>query len=475
MTRWPPSDPLRHGAGRAGHPAVDPPDRPGAAVRRGGRRRWPPAAAWSRPSCTGSPAATRSTSPRCCGPATGEVPPSARDAVLARVARLGAEAREVLDVGRADRRPGRARAAGARPTDGPASTLDELLALRAARRRRRAGCGSGTRSPGSPSSRRSPPHRRRRHPRPDPRRAARGRAATTTRGLAFHAEGAGDGPAVLEHAVRGGAAGGRARLAPRGGGAVRAGAALRGRRRPADAGRRCTTGWPTSTRCSTGGTDAADANERALALWREAGDAAARGRHDAPATRDPVAPVPGARVERHGRRAVATCWSRSGRAGSWRCAYLTRGHACRASEHREAGAGAGQRARRAGRARSTSRRSVSDALNTEAASPTAGARSGSRRCTRRSRSRSPTAWRRRPAGPTPTCYINSRVRPALRRGRRVLRRGIAFCDDHEHQHVRHLPARRPGHPAADDRPVGRGGGHLRGPAAPRSARRWSTG
>ena len=120
---------------------------------------------------------------------------SARDAVLARAARLGPQtwrAQRRL----ADRRDGRT--AAARAAAAPRQSIDELAeagllvaegtALR-----------SGTRSPGARSRRpsRAPPPG---HPRPHPGRAARHRLRDHAR-LAFHAEAAGDRSAALHHAT----------------------------------------------------------------------------------------------------------------------------------------------------------------------------------------------------------------------------------------------------------------------------------
>ena len=49
--------------------------------------RWRARATWTPPSCTGSPAATRSTSARSSTPGWPSVPPTVRDAVLARLFR----------------------------------------------------------------------------------------------------------------------------------------------------------------------------------------------------------------------------------------------------------------------------------------------------------------------------------------------------------------------------------------------------
>ena len=175
--------------------------------------------------------ATRSSSPRCSPPASGEVPATVRDAVLARAARLDA------------RRPARcstpSRSCRRGPSSGcsrrsPATALDALeaclasgmLARRAQRRR-----ASATRSRASRSRRRSPPHRA---ARAAPRARSRAlrprrRPAPDLARLAHHAEAAGDADGGAALRAGGRRARRRARLAPRGGRAVRARAALRRR------------------------------------------------------------------------------------------------------------------------------------------------------------------------------------------------------------------------------------------------------
>ena len=65
--------------------------------RSGRSASWPSRTGSMRSSCIAGPTATRSTSPRCSRRATGEIPATVRDAVLARLARLSAPARSLLE------------------------------------------------------------------------------------------------------------------------------------------------------------------------------------------------------------------------------------------------------------------------------------------------------------------------------------------------------------------------------------------
>jgi DNA-binding CsgD family transcriptional regulator/tetratricopeptide (TPR) repeat protein len=199
---------------------------------------------------------------------TGVVPPSARDAVLARVARLGADARQVLDVAALTGTRVEARllahAAGA-----TVSTLDELLASGLL-----IGDGGGLRfrheiariavEQAVADHHRPPIH-------------ARILAALYETGadddatLAFHAEAAGEAKAAMDHAVR--AAGRAVELASHREAAAQYERALRNSD-GADPATLATLHDGLSDQYSLFDRfhDAKDANERALALWREAGD-----------------------------------------------------------------------------------------------------------------------------------------------------------------------------------------------------------
>src|SRR5262249_22402948 len=130
-----------------------------------------------------------------------DVPAAARDAVLARVARLGAPARELLDAGALlGTRVEPAQMEAAVP--GSAALLDEilasgLLAEDGQRLRFRHEIARLTVEQAIPVHRRGP----------IPRRildALRMLGCTDDAQLAFHAEGAGDGPAVLRYATAAG-------------------------------------------------------------------------------------------------------------------------------------------------------------------------------------------------------------------------------------------------------------------------------
>ena len=68
-----------------------------AALASGRSASWPSRTGSMRTICIAAPTATRSTSPRCSRRAAGEIPPTVRDAVLARLARLSAPARGLLE------------------------------------------------------------------------------------------------------------------------------------------------------------------------------------------------------------------------------------------------------------------------------------------------------------------------------------------------------------------------------------------
>jgi DNA-binding CsgD family transcriptional regulator/tetratricopeptide (TPR) repeat protein len=199
---------------------------------------------------------------------TGEVPPSARDATLARVAQLRPEVRRVLDIAAltSTRVELRVLRAAAGSTE---STLDELVAsgllvgdggwLRFRHEIARIAVEQAVAE-----------HRR-------PGIHARILAALHSvgsnddAGMAFHAEGAGDGPAVLEHAVR------AARHAGELGSHREAAAQYERALRFADgleASRLAELydGVADEYSLFDRWNDAADANERAIALWHQAGD-----------------------------------------------------------------------------------------------------------------------------------------------------------------------------------------------------------
>jgi DNA-binding NarL/FixJ family response regulator len=199
---------------------------------------------------------------------TGAVPASARDAVLARVARLGAQARGVVDVtaltGTRVELPVLRAAA-----DATESTLDELVDsgllvadggwLRFRHEIARIAVEQAV------------PEHRRAHIHARILAALHATGSSDDAGMAFHAEGSGDRPAVLDHAVR--AAKHAAELGSHREAAAQYERALRaaGEADPA-----------TLAALYDGAADeyslfdrwheAADANRRAIELWRQAGD-----------------------------------------------------------------------------------------------------------------------------------------------------------------------------------------------------------
>ena len=170
-----------------------------------------------------------------------EVPAAARDAVLARAARLGAGARELLDV---------AALLGTRiepelieavaPDSAALVDADPRLGFLAedgGRLRFRHEIARLTVEQAIRAHRRGPIHRRILD-------ALLALGCAEDARLAFHAEGAGDGPAVLRYATLRRAAGGRPRLAPGGRGAVPACGALRRGRGDRDRGRTLRSAGP---------------------------------------------------------------------------------------------------------------------------------------------------------------------------------------------------------------------------------------
>ena len=123
--------------------------------------------------CTGGPAETRSSSPRCWPPARPTRPSTVRDAVLARVAALSPAARDVLDAA-AVLGPGASLRLLGEVAGQPAEAVDECVRPRDARRRpgrhrvRRSGTRSPARRSRPASGRRRTPPARRRPGRPDP-------------------------------------------------------------------------------------------------------------------------------------------------------------------------------------------------------------------------------------------------------------------------------------------------------------------
>lgn len=199
---------------------------------------------------------------------TDEIPPSARDAVLARAARLSSQARKILDV---------AALIGSRVqvdlldavTSCKAADLDELVAsgLVAADGRWlkfRHEIARLAVAQAVAAHRRGPVHA-------NILQALQRLGSDDDASLAYHAEAAGDGDSVLRYAPL--AARRAAELASHREAAAQYERALRF---AADAGVRVQAalydGLATELSLVDGWHDAADAGERALALWREAGD-----------------------------------------------------------------------------------------------------------------------------------------------------------------------------------------------------------
>ena len=132
------------------------------------------------------------------GSADGGLPASARDAVLARAAHLDStspRAPRRRGPGRQPRRPGAARGGHRRARGG----LRHPRRRRAARHRRSLAAGSGTRSPACRSRMPCPSHGARTLHRAPPRRTAASATSGDDSRLAFHAAGAGDTAAVVQH------------------------------------------------------------------------------------------------------------------------------------------------------------------------------------------------------------------------------------------------------------------------------------
>ena len=198
----------------------------------------------------------------------GEVPASARDAVLARAARLSGGSREVLDVAALTGARVEARLLESVTGCGP-SALDELLDSGLL-----AGDGGWLRfrheiarlavAQAVPAHRVQAIHEL-------VLVALRSLGCEDDARLAFHAEAAGDGAAVLAVRARGRAPRRPARVAPGGGRAVRAGAAVRGGAGPVTlAG--LYEGLADEVSLLDRWAEAEEAGKRALTLWREAGD-----------------------------------------------------------------------------------------------------------------------------------------------------------------------------------------------------------
>ena len=395
--------PAAGGARRAGHPAVDPPDQPGAAVGRGGRARWPTAPVSSRPSCYRLTGGNPFFVTEVLAAGAGELPPSARDAVLARVAGLEPRGAAGARRRRADRRPRRARRCWPRRPSLP-EHLDELLGC-GLLVGDGGGCGSATRSPGWRSSRRSRPPRAAARTGSSTRSCAAGcdddaRWRSTPRARATPRR-AGTRAAAARHAAGLG-------VASRGRGAVRARPAVRRRRRRRRAGRALRRLADEDSLIDRWEDCAAARRARARAVARGRRPAA-RGRHAAACLADACGGCAAAPSRAGSRRRACECWSRSGqpRAGvGVRATSPTTGCTAASIDEASRARPAGPRPGRAARLPEV----LSDALNTEACASPASAATGGRCCSGTGRSRSATAARSRPAGRTRTSTACTRVR-----------------------------------------------------------------
>ena len=280
--------------------------------------------------------------------------------------------------------------------------------------------------------------------------------------MAFHAEAAGDGAAVLRYAA--------SAAAPGGGLASHREAAAQFERacgsRPAQirrGGRRCTTGSPRGALIDRW-QDAADAGERALALWRTAGDPLHEGDTMRRLSRTMWRLCRGDESAVAARAALATLkpLPPSTRAGlgirqSRRPAVRTGENAAAIELARQAQATA---------ERLGAFEVLSDALNTEGCA--AAAMDGD--WTRPLHQALEIAIVERPGGaggPGVREHLQHVLRAAaVRRGRAVLRGRHRLLRRARHRHFRHLPARRADRCHGADRTVGRGGGAERGAAEP---------
>ena len=214
-----------------------------------------------------------------------DIPETVRDAVLARVARLDDGARALLDAVaivplRAELWLLEALA------DGDLDVLDACLASGMLRAERDAVGFRHEIARVAVEEALSPHRRLALHRRALVALAAHGARPDPAR-LAHHAEAADDADAVLRHAPAAGERGGRARLASRGGGAVRPRAALRGRPARASAAPSCSSAARTSAISPTTSSGAIDARRRALRRAPRGRRPAGRGR------RAPLALAPG--------------------------------------------------------------------------------------------------------------------------------------------------------------------------------------
>ncbi len=372
----------------------------------------------------------------------GEVPASARDAVLARVSRLSPAAREVLDAAALIGTRVEVAAAGRRSPRGPPSTADELLAsgLLAGDgvavsfrheivRMAVAGaipplrCGfTHARILGALQR----PRLRRRRPAGLPRRGGRGRprgAAATPRRRAP------GGPAGLA----------TGRPPPSSSGPSGSPAGWMPPRRPG-----CYDGLAAEAGLLDRWQDAADARERALALWREAGDRRREGATLRQLSRDHVAAVPWRRSRAPRPRPPWRCSNRSGPSAELAWAYANlagRGRWMTARTRRRSGWPGGPQAHRrvARRARGAQRRAQHRGLRAWPAGLATGpgllrARAGDRGLR--------SACRRRRAGRSRTSTASTAASCGSPRPSGTSRTASAYCDEHDITHVRHLPARR---------------------------------
>ena len=314
-----------------------------------------------------------------------------------------------------------------------------------------------------------PAHRRGRSTRASSPRCSRS-AATTTPAWPSTPRAAGDGAAVLRYAPAAAHRAGRAGVAPRGGRTVRAGAPVlrwTGHRARWPG---CTTGWPPRWRCSTAGRSRP---RRASGPWR-----CGAGRRPACARATPCAGCP------------ATMWRLCrGRRGGRAMAEAAVADPRTAGTEPRAGlrllptwpAGGCMSADTTRRSTSPARRRriaeslglpevLSDALNTEGCAAGRPGGDWPGRCARRWRSRWPSGSRRRPAGRSPTSTaLHCGFSCGSPTAEPYYVDGVAYCDEHDIAHLRHLPARRAHHRLGADRSLGRGGRPV--PGAPRHGQR----
>ncbi len=392
--------------------------------------------------------------------AMGEIPPSARDAVLARVARLDAGARQVLDAAaligtRVE--PGLLEAV----TGSPSPAVDDLLAVGLL-----TGDGAALRfrheiarlavHGAIPAHRRGEIHAR-------ILGALRGLGCDDDARLAFHAEAAGDGAAALRYAAA----------------AARRAAGLGSHREAAAQFERALRFAEGADPAMAAGLydglarelapldrwqDAADAGERALALWQVAGDRLREGD-----------------MMRHLARAMASCagapmrwrwprrrWPPSNRSGPasnwpgptriWPASGCWTGRARRRSGWRR---GPRTSPSRWAMPRCSARRSTP-----RAARGPAWARSGPSQLERAL----DIAVSARPAGAGGPGFHEHLhiywISSAIRRSRAVLRAGRGLLRRARHHHLCEMPAQRPDHRPGADRALGGCGGPEPGTAQP---------